>query len=40
MMSKLQVDINNLLSEQKVHKHDEAKYLKKEMRDMNKNFNT
>lgn len=38
-MSKLQQDINSLLNEQKAHKHEEAKYLKKEMREMNKNFN-
>ncbi len=38
MMVKLQEDFNNLLNDQKSHKHDEAKYLKKELRDMNKNF--
>ena len=38
MMLKLQEEINTLLSEQKSHKHDEARYLKKELRDMNKNF--
>jgi len=37
---KLQEEINNLLNDQKTHRHDEAKYLKKELRDMNKNFNT
>jgi len=36
---KLQDEINNLFSEQKTHRHDEAKYLKKAMRDMNKSFN-
>lgn len=37
-MMKLQEEINNLLSDHKVHRHDEAKYLKKELRDLNKNF--
>lgn len=38
LMLKLQEEINTLLNDQKSHKHDEAKYLKKELRDMNKNF--
>ncbi|CDW85033.1 UNKNOWN [Stylonychia lemnae] len=38
-MMKLQEEINNLFNEQKTHRHDEARYLKKELRDMNKNFN-
>lgn len=36
---KLQEDINTLLNENKNHKHDEARYLKKELRDINKNVN-
>ena len=38
LMLKLQEEINTLLNDQKSHKHDEAKYIKKELRDMNKNF--
>ncbi len=38
MMMKLQEEINNLLTKQESHKHDEAKYLKKELREMNMNF--
>ena len=39
-MNKLQEEINSLLSEHKNHRHDEAKYLKKELRDLNKNFSS
>ena len=39
-MTKLQEEINVLLSEHKSHRHDEAKYLKKELRDLNKNFSS
>ena len=39
-MTKLQEEINTLLLEHKSHRHDEAKYLKKELRDLNKNFSS
>ena len=38
-MLKMQEEIAKLLTDQKAHKHDEAKYLKKELREMTKNFN-